>query len=173
MVVVGYERSPAVAPGNGVVSVRVRQAARRGRANISHVGFGPAPPTAGDRVPSQAPARDGRRKASAATCARGRISRTRSDTAESCAGWGQSSGKRSVNRSMCDGVTGLAGCCTSTSARRERDRVCAPYRLFVRTFTRRSEYLARDSRESQVVRHDRPRPAQIVAVQTSCGLQLC
>jgi hypothetical protein len=29
--------------------------------------------------------------------------------------------KRSVTRAMCDGVTGLAGCCTRTSARRERD----------------------------------------------------
>jgi transposase InsO family protein len=32
---------------------------------------------------------------------------------------------------MCDGVTGLAGSCTSTSARRERNRSCAPYRLTV------------------------------------------
>jgi hypothetical protein len=26
---------------------------------------------------------------------------------------------------MCDGVTGLAGCCTSTNAPRKRDQVCA------------------------------------------------
>ena len=32
---------------------------------------------------------------------------------------------------MCDGVTGLAGCCTSTSARRKRDRVNAPYSFAV------------------------------------------
>jgi monoterpene epsilon-lactone hydrolase len=31
---------------------------------------------------------------------------------------------------MCDGVTGLAGCCTSTSAQRKRDRVCAPYTVW-------------------------------------------
>ena len=40
-----------------------------------------------------------------------------------------SSRKRSVKRSRDDGVTGLAGCCTSISARRERDRVYAPYTL--------------------------------------------
>src|SRR4051812_35040251 len=41
----------------------------------------------------------------------------------------QSSRKRAVNRSKYDGVTGLAGCSTSISARRERDRVYAPYTI--------------------------------------------
>ena len=35
----------------------------------------------------------------------------------------QSSPTRSVNRSVCDGVTRLAGYCTSTCARRERNPV--------------------------------------------------
>jgi hypothetical protein len=40
----------------------------------------------------------------------------------------QSSRKRSVKRPKYDGVTGLEGCCTSITARRERDRVYAPYK---------------------------------------------
>jgi putative transposase len=35
---------------------------------------------------------------------------------------------------MCDGVTGLAGCCTSTSAQHNEIRVNAPYRLYVLFF---------------------------------------